>query len=353
MNHDVIDDCYGRLFCLPQFLSEHATVTAFCLDYRFRKSSSASLDASVFWHRSSVLNTLFLGWIFSLWNLVRRQKPQVIIASSDCLCVILGYWLARLCGARFVADLYDDYSTFGLASIPGLRFLYERALLGSDGITAVSETLALHLQKEYPGKPVIVLESTINSETFSPMDKQESRSQLGLERYGKDRLVGICGGLNAYHGADIVFSSIPYVADWNHGVSFILAGTCYSECPIPQRSDTHYLGMLPHHQMRHFFNAMDVVVVPLSNTKFGYFAFPQKAYEVLACKVPVAAANVGALGMLFADFPAVRYDPDNPQDLALVITKQLLAPQIVDVDIPNWPKQSIRLFEFLESTILN
>ncbi len=160
--------------------------------------------------------------------------------------------------------------------------------------------------------------------------------------------MGICGGLNAFHGADKVFEAFPAIAKSGREVQFIAAGKQSPDCPLPDREDVTFLGMLPHAQMPQFFAAMDVVIIPLSNTKFGYYAFPQKAYEVLACRVPAVAANVGALGMLFEGLPEVRYDPDSAEDLAAKVVWQLENQRVLEVEIPTWGEQADRLLEFTE-----
>jgi glycosyltransferase involved in cell wall biosynthesis len=126
-------------------------------------------------------------------------------------------------------------------------------------------------------------------------------------------------------------------------VVFVVAGRLYDECPLPQRADIFYLGMLPHKHMSYFFSALDIAIVALSNTRFGYYAFPQKAYEVLACRVPVAAANVGALAQLFSDQPDALYDPDLPVSLAQTVIRQLADRAILNVDIPTWDDQAEKI----------
>ena len=228
-----------------------------------------------------------------------------------------------------------------------MRWLYFRALAHADGLCAVSQTLGRDLEQQYPEKPVLVLESTIDAEGFSPKDKVHSRAVLGLDDLANKKLVGVCGGLNAFHGADIVFGAFPELLRRRDDVVFVVAGTLYEECPLPQLDKVRYLGMLQHNQMAYFFSALDVAVVALSNTQFGYYAFPQKAYEVLACKVPVAAADVGALSILFQSLPKALYNPDSSASLAETVNRQLDEPAVLQVEIPNWRQQAVILGGFI------
>jgi teichuronic acid biosynthesis glycosyltransferase TuaC len=192
-----------------------------------------------------------------------------------------------------------------------------------------------------------VVQTPLDAGLFHPKDKVESRRLLGLDKFAGKKLVGVCGGLNAFHGANIVFNAFPGIAARDPGVVFVVAGKVYDECPLPEREDVAYLGMLPHTQMPYFFSAMDVQVVALSNTRFGYYAFPQKAYEVLACAVPVAAADVGAVSLLFEDLAEALYDPDSSGSLADTVIHQLNAQSLLNVDIPTWNDQADKLGEFI------
>lgn len=351
MNHDVIDDRYGRLFELPHSLSAGAQVQVCCLDYRIRAPRSVDPSLAANWRRVNIPGSLFIGWIFALVTTARQMKPDCVVASSDCLHVILGGFIAWLVRARFVADLYDDYSTYGLARIPGIRWLYRRALERAHGITVVSRTLGQAIREQYPDIPVIVLESTIDADRFQPRDKAASRKLLGLDSLAGKKLVGVCGGLNALHGADVVFRAFEVMARRDPDVVFVVAGKLYDECPLPVLDNVKYLGMLPHEQMSWFFSALDVAVVALSNSKFGYYAFPQKAYEVLACGVPLVAADVGALSLLFESLPEVLYDPESQESLAGKLQHQLVERITLDVEIPTWDDQARRLDDFLRNSL--
>lgn len=348
MRHDVIDDRYARLFELPHRLGNCAEVSAFCLDYSLKKPAPIDPELQASWRRSSVPRTLFFGWLLVLLAHARKFRPQCVIASSDCLHIILGSFIARIFGAVFYADLYDDYLSFGLAKVPGVRWLYTRALARADGICTVSKTLGQDMQQQYPGTPVLVLESTIDTGLFYPRDKMESREILGLECSPSARLVGICGGLNVLHGADIAFKAFEEIATQDSEVQFVVAGTLDEGCPLPRGINLNYVGMLPHTQMPDFYSAMDVVLVPLSNTRFGYYAFPQKAYEILACNVAVAAADVGAMGLLFAATKEVLYCPESASSLAATVTRQLQDVRKPAIDIPTWNTQAERLERFIQ-----
>jgi glycosyltransferase involved in cell wall biosynthesis len=81
----------------------------------------------------------------------------------------------------------------------------------------------------------------------------------------------------------------------------------------------------------------------MKDDSFGRYAFPQKAYEILACNVPVVCAAVGALEELFQNYQGCSYLPDEPFDLARKIIKQLKLRTIPDMPIVTWRDQAKKI----------
>jgi glycosyltransferase involved in cell wall biosynthesis len=94
--------------------------------------------------------------------------------------------------------------------------------------------------------------------------------------------------------------------------------------------------MLPHAQTAELFNALDVGVVYLRDSPYGRYSFPQKAYEMAACGIPLAVTRVGAMETLFAERQQVLYEPDDAGSLAACLANQLSRPEIAALHIPDW-----------------
>ena len=89
--------------------------------------------------------------------------------------------------------------------------------------------------------------------------------------------------------------------------------------------------------MPRIFNAFDVGVICNRESIFGRFCFPQKAYEMLACGIPVVAADVGSMTELFADHKEFLYTPGKHQILAQTLRKSLQSSTTVPIiKIPTW-----------------
>lgn len=348
MNHDVICDKYARLYEIPTGLAQLGNdIKSICTSYRPSSASDLSEifpNGQITWCGLPTPNNRLLSifMLFKVFNASKKVKPDTLLASSDCLQIILGSWIAKKLKTKFVADLYDDYETFGLAKIPFVKFLYRRALKRADLITCVSETLKQHVEKYYNTKArVIFLPSTINKNDFFPQDKLESRRKFSLPTDCK--LIGTAGGLTKDKGIETVYNAMIRIADLRKDVKFVLAGPFDKSFPPPNHPQFIYLGKLPHKDISSFFCSLDVGIVPIQNTQYGRLSFPQKAYEMAACKIPMAVANVGDMKFIFENTNQSLFVADDNNDLAGKLLMQLDNPEINTIEIPYWDQVSRKL----------
>jgi teichuronic acid biosynthesis glycosyltransferase TuaC len=200
--------------------------------------------------------------------------------------------------------------------------------------TCTSETLARHLREAYRARgTVIAMPSTVHKDMFRVRDKEECRRALGLPENAK--LIGTAGGL---HGTKASRHCTRLMPSWPLTIQ---ASTLSSpgrdkRLPPPKGPRVRYLGCLPHEQVAMLFSALDVGVIYLRDSPFGRFCFPQKAYEMAGCGLPIVAAAVGDMRHLLANHPKSLYRPDDAGDLAESVREQLQAPQVPEVQIDDW-----------------
>jgi glycosyltransferase involved in cell wall biosynthesis len=350
MRKDVMDDRYGRLFELPRQLARRGhDVLALCLSYRRRSEETVLPEIRLAWHSRNLGRTIAPGlvrYLRSANSLIRDFSPDVLIGASDSPHVVLTARLSRRLGIPYVVDLYDNFESFGLARIPGMRLLYRQALTSAAGITCVSRQLAEHVQRGCrPRGPVVALETVADSGLFAPRDRMECRKVLGLPM--QSQLVGIAGALDAEHDIGTVYQAVMDLQKSNAALHLVLAGTPSPRHPLPRGPRIHFLGPLEHRLIPVLFNSLDVALVPMKDSDFGRFAFPQKLYEILACQVPILGAAVGAIGEVLANFPRCLYEPGNAADLGEKLKAQLVDPQLPIVPIPTWADQAMRLENLL------
>jgi glycosyltransferase involved in cell wall biosynthesis len=342
MSHDVIADRYARLYEQPYQLALRGhEVLGACLSYRETDARDEVHKANPGSLRWVGLSNGRLGMVGMLLNAVRvfrilrEFKPDIIVGASDALHVVLGNWFARMLRVPFAADLYDNFESFGLSRLPGLIFLYRRALAQAAVVTCVSQPLADFVRQKCGAKGVVFsLPSTIDKKIFYPRDRKISRGKLGLPI--DVTLIGTAGGLSREKGIEPLYRAFEHLADSDPELHLVLAGPIDPDCPPPKHARVHYLGMLPHAMIPELISALDVAVIYLKDTPYGRYSFPQKAYEIVACNVPVVAASVGVMVSLFKTNENSLYEADNEGDLARVLKAQILSPQTTILDIVDW-----------------
>jgi glycosyltransferase involved in cell wall biosynthesis len=349
MRKDVIADRYGRLYELPAHLSRHHQVRVIATRYRptlatRRRQSIDDTSTNPAWY-SPQLHWLLLPALVDYWRLIRRvfreQPPDVVIGGSDALHVILTSLVVRIYRVPVILDLYDNFEAFGLSRIPGVKILYRRALARADAVTCVSRSLQDYIGKSCRGhKPVVTIESTINPDDFYPMDKHTARRALGLDIHAT--YIGTAGALFANRGIGTVYAAFLRLLKARPDVKLLLAGALDPGLPPPDHDNVIYLGDRPHADMKDFYNALDIAFNYMNDDDFGRYSFPQKAYEMLACRIPVLSARVGVFADLLAQ-DRFLYSPGDDNELQEKILALLADPVVPVLRIPSWAEQAERM----------
>jgi teichuronic acid biosynthesis glycosyltransferase TuaC len=342
MSKDVILDKYARLYEIPNqlaLLGHH--VEGFCLSYQSHNEGTwdeSNEFKSLIWHSKSYKGLKKMGLLcypFLLLQQLKKYQPDIIIAASDIPHIVMGAWCAKKLDIKFVADLYDNFEGFGQARILGMKHLLRKAVRQAQLITTTSQPLADLVTHGYAAKgKVISLPSTVDTQIFCQRNKVEARKQLGL--LPDKQYIGTAGGLYRDKGVDVIYQAWERIEKIMPHVHLVLVGPFQEDCPPPVGNRVHYLGALPHHEVATLFQALDVGIISILDTPFGRYCFPQKAYEMLACHLPVVVANIGEMNHLFADLPQALFEAGNTQDLAFKLQQQLNTPTPTQVAIDGW-----------------
>ncbi len=356
MGHDVIADRYARLYEQPYQLAQLGNdVLSVCLSYRncsIKDEIHTTKKGSLRWIglSSGKYRLSLLTHPTNLLKIVREFKPDIIVGASDCLHVILGQWIAKKIGCIYAADLYDDYETFGLAKIPFVKILYRKALSKAKVISCVSQSLSSYIKDNFSKDALILtLPSTINQSIFYPRKKNEMRASFNLPVNAP--VIGTAGGLSKDKGIDAVYKAFTEIVARIPDAICVFAGILDAKCPPPKHERIIYLGKLSHERVADFFCALDVGVVYLRDTKYGQLSFPQKAYEMAACKTPMVVARIGDMKELFSNRHNELYTPDDHKDLTLSVIKQIENPHKPDLLIESWDVQAEKLILHYQKAI--
>jgi glycosyltransferase involved in cell wall biosynthesis len=209
------------------------------------------------------------------------------------------------------------------------------AVRGAGLVLTTSEPLRELIVDGYRARgEVLAMPSTVDKAVFHPRDRAACREALGLPRDAV--LVGTAGGLYRDKGIEALYAAWRQLRDDMPRLHLVLAGPHEARLPPPRDDRVHYLGPLPHARVAELFCALDVGAICILDTAFGRYCFPQKAYEMLACGLPVVAADVGAMGALFADAPQSLYAVGDAGDLAAKLRLQAMQPLRPEIAIEDW-----------------
>lgn len=343
MNKDVVLDRYARLYEIPSQLALLGhDVEAFCLAYDQSRPLSTlhkTPKGNLRWHSRSwgrLVAPELLVYPHRLMRRLRAFAPDIVIAASDIPHVALGAWLAQKLGCPFVADLYDNFEGFGQARIPGMISALRWAVRRADLVLTTSEPLSELVLSGYGTRgEVITMPSSVDKAVFRLRDKNACRMALGLP-IGVP-LVGTAGGLTRDKGIDMLYAAWGLLSQSNPDVHLVLAGPYNADLHPPAGNRVHYLGSLRHDRVAELFCALDVGAICILDTLFGRYCFPQKAYEMLACGLPVVAADIGAMGRLFDRWrDTCLYPSSDPEALAKRIEAQLDLRMVPPIPVEGW-----------------
>lgn len=357
MSKDVILDRYGRLYEIPRQLAclGHL-VRGYCYSYKPTEEGCwqhVNAPGSLSWQsRSFDVFKLpgLLGYPRHLLSTLKKFEPDLIIAASDIPHVVIGAWLAKRLKVPLVADLYDNFEGFGQARIPGFTTALRLSVRNANLVTATSQPLKEMIKEVYRAKgDVISMPSTVDTNTFRQLDKEQCRRDLGLPQ--EALLIGTAGGLLESRGIGDLYQAWEQLKHTRPEAHMVLAGPMDPALPPPNTERVHYLGMLTHAQTANLFGALDIGVIYLRDTPFGRYCFPQKAYEMHACGLPVVGADVGVLPHLLKTVEPAIYKPGSPSDLARALQFQIAHRKSPKLTIENWQQVIGRMEKILRQLI--
>jgi len=345
MKKDLLDDRFGRFREIPLALAKKGhSVNGLCLSY-IKRNEGLITDGPVRWKSINASCLKAPGMVKFFREACKLAKHAGIIwACSDSIYGIMGSSLSRQFGAPLVFDLYDNFEYFLMARLPFFKQLYRYVVKKCGAVTCVSRPLS-RLVETYGRKgPTVVLENAVRTDLFLPMSKEKCRQSLGIPQ--KVKLIGTAGALTRNRGIKIIFEAFNRIKTKYQDIHLSVAGP--RDFKIPCTSRIHDCGILPFEKVPIFLNALDVAIVCNLENDFGKYCFPQKTREIMACNIPIVAANVGSMQELFKDHPQWLYEPGDVRSLIKALTHRVYDRTTHYTLPPTWDDQA----QLLENVML-
>src|SRR5262245_41031901 len=357
MGKDLSRDRFGRFYEFPKSLGLRGHyVRGVCLTYWADGAEplvSRQCLENVEWE-SFQLNR---NWPVALAkhyqrlkNIADEFKPEIIVGASDAMHIMMAASLSRRIDVPLVVDLYDDFESYGTARLPGIKKGLQCAVARASAVSTVSYNLEAKVRKIYRATGRIrTITNAVCPEIFYPTNKHLARQALGLPP--SEMLIGTAGALSAARGIGTLFQAFESLAGKINALSLVLAGQVDRRLCIPASDKIRYLGELPQRDVCHLFNALDVGIICNRRSQFAAFCFPQKFYEMVACGLPVVAADVGVMSQLLASYNYSLYEPENADALVNAIEIQLYRRSVVNDSVPTWRDRGEDFHQLLEEAL--
>ncbi|MDR3416688.1 MAG: glycosyltransferase [Nevskia sp.] len=336
-NKDALSERFGRIHHLPLEWSKRLPqVRSWLVDYHSREPRSVEEGAL------RIDSAPALGWsCLRLLRAALRFRPEVVVASGDCYIGLLGWVLARACGATFVFDIYDKYDDFGAYRTPPGFDLFGFLRRGADRCLFASRALAASYAGEARrGPPDAAVPNGIDPAGFRPLPPERCRAELGLPAAA--RIAGYFGGMEADRGVADLVAAVALLRAQGLDLRLLICGKRHPDTAL-DHDWIDYRGVVPHAQMPLYVNACDVVAVPYRRTSFMDMGASCKVVEYLMCRRPVVSSRtpnfVGNFPRQAAELESCLFECGDVEGLARALRLQLQAPVLASVPADyNWER---------------
>ena len=207
---------------------------------------------------------------------------------------------------------------------PARRNAFLSVLKGVDGILPVGRHLFDTLLSEGidPAK-VTLLREGVDTERFSPGDKQQSRRLLGLP---VDRPVLLfVGNLLPVKGLDVLLRACEILT--KSGLDYYLALIGHGPLKFPLMAEVasrglgqavHFVGAVTHSVLPDWYRSADLTLLPSRSE-----GVPNVLSESIACGTPFVASRVGGIPQMATEPIDRLVPPEDPLALATAIRDRL------------------------------
>ena len=309
-NKDMVMQNFGRQIRLFEPLAKKHEIDFLCPDYKRHENRDIRKNGINYFIRPY---SLFRHLIFAkeLKAMIKKNKYDAIVGSTDPIFCILGYFYSKKFGIRHIYDMQDDYTSYDAYRIPFVPYLDKIAVKNSDVVAAVSSTLNNKI-RTFRKKLTITIQNGLDLNEFRRMGKERARKILKLP---KGRIIIYVGEISRLKGVDILIGAFKDVKKAFPDASLLLSGRIFGNINV-NRDGIIYEEYPKRSEVVTALNAADVAVLPNRKSSFSKYCFPYKLFEYMAAGLPIVATNIGDSSLILSDYRDNLCKPDDGHDMA-------------------------------------
>lgn len=279
-NRDAYTEKFGRIYQLPYYWSKEALTSLWLIDY-YSKEKIHDKHESLNILSTPIFSLIF---IFNILKIVLIQRPKTIVASGDCYIGLFSFLIAKLCGAKFVFDIYDKYDAFSGYRNLGFKNLFHFLMMHADICLFASKKFKN--DSEYICKKTQLAPNGVDTNHFYPRDKNQSREYFNLDQ--NKVYIGYFGSMEIERGIDDLITAIKLLHEENNNICILLGGKKREDLNLDYEF-IHYLGNVPFKDVPIAMACCDVLTLPYRNSEFLDNAASCKISEYISMKIPIFA----------------------------------------------------------------
>lgn len=261
---------------------------------------------------------------------LNKQEPSDIYHGHDLHTVPTAYKTAKLTNAKVVYDAHELYTEMSVLNPLEKRFytLIERKYAPKvDHLITVNESIAKELVDRYKlkTKPSIIFNCPEVDNNIILTETDVLRSKLSLK--DEDKIVLYQGGFSVNRGLFNLIKAAQYISD-DAKVVYMGWGKIESElkATVKKLNLEHkviFTPGVPQNELLNHSKSADVGVIPYQFVGLNnYYTSPNKLFEYLNAKVPIAGSNFPELKRVIDKYNVgYTFDPENPKSIAAAINK--------------------------------
>tara|TARA_Y100000310_G_scaffold247803_1_gene253536 strand:- start:25427 stop:26527 length:1101 start_codon:yes stop_codon:yes gene_type:complete len=293
---DIINEDFGRQVRLFERLRDLGhEIDFFCVDYKKMENKNLYLHKMRIFIRP-FKHLKFFNLLSDLRKVIKNDNYDLLIATSDPLWGVIGYFMSKKYKIPFVYDIQDNYLVYKSYKLPFFGLFERHVVKNSDLVMCAGNILTQNAMK-IRKKKTITIPNGVDTKLFRPLDKISSRKKLKLP--SDKKIISYIGSLQKIQGVDILIKAYEDLRDEIKNLNLLLVGnigTASKESFDFDKKGLIYLGSLSQKNVSFAINASDLMVIPYPKNKFTEVMFsPYKIMEFMACDKPLVITDAGEM----------------------------------------------------------
>lgn len=183
------------------------------------------------------------------------------------------------------------------------NFFEEKSKIYSDGVIAISNTLKSRAEElGVAKKNILVLHGGADTENYEYLDKKYAKKKAGFTKEMK--IIGLMSyDKNDLADNEIVLKAFGKILEINKNVYLLMTGKEKVSTKLKEKYKIHNnlieLGWLEYHELNIKLAAVDIFVLPFTNTLSNRARWPNKIGDYLAIGRPIISNPTGDIVELF------------------------------------------------------